>query len=331
MESSGVSALLRHDGRAFQGPAVRVWKGMHDMLTIAGRQERVRAFLDRLGDAPPQVLLLEGGSDAEREALALYWACRLNCAPLLAGKAGQSDQLGLLGPAPTPRTGPCGACPDCAQIMERVHRDLVFLDGRAESIKIDMVRELRSLVGEPPRGQGTRVVVLNEAQIMEPGAANCLLKVLEEPRPGSVFALTSPQRDWLLPTIVSRSFVLTLAWPDARKPAPAGEGEDPREWAMAMGEFWRSGRGWFERTSEKGRLDAALAGRVLVECQRALAGALAGRNDPDLGLGSLGPEAQRRIGAALGMALECLEYKVNPALTLDWLAVTGHSLLRRKA
>lgn len=301
------------------------------MLTIAGQQERVRAFLNRLGATPPQVLLLEGGREAEREALALYWACRLNCAPLLACRAGRSDQAGLLGPAPTPRTDPCGACPDCVQIMERVHRDLAFMDGRAESIKIDMVRELRTRVGEPPRGQGTRVVVLHEAQALEPGAANCLLKVLEEPRSGTVFVLTSPQRDWLLPTLVSRSFVLTLSWPNSDEPAQPGEGEDPREWAAALGEFWRSGRGWFERTSEKGRLDAALAGKVLVECQRGLAGALAGRESLDLGLAGLGPVALHGIGAALEMVRECLEYKVNPALTLDWLAVTGHSLVRGKA
>lgn len=314
---------------------------MHDVLTISARQARVRGFMDRLGDAPPQVILLEGGRDSEREAMALYWACRLNCSPLLAdrsgrsGRYGQSEQIGLLGATPAPRTGPCGACPDCAQIVERVHRDLVFLDGRIESIKVDTVRELRTLAGEPPRGEGKRVVVLCEAQALVAEAANCLLKTLEEPRPGTVFVLTTPQRDRLLPTLVSRSFVLTLAWPPTAEAAVAGEtpqaqdeGEEPVEWASALGAFWRTGRGWFERTSDKGRLDAGLAGRVLVECQRGLAGAMAGRGAADLGLEGLGPEALRRLDAALDMAQECLEYKVSPALTLDWLAVTGFSLAR---
>ena len=95
-----------------------------------------------------------------------------------------------------------------------------------------------------------------------------------------------------------------------------------------MGEFWRTGRGWFERTSDKGRLDAPLAARVLVECQRALAGAMSGRDDFGRSLHGLDPESLRRLGAALDMAQECLEYRVNPALTLDWLAVTGFSLTR---
>lgn len=302
---------------------------MRDPLTIPARQERVRAFLDRLGATPPQVLLLEGGHDIEREALALYWTCRLNCVRSLACKSDQPVQAALLAPAGQPKVEPCGACPECVQILEQVHRDLVFIDGRTESIKIDMVRELRSLMGEPPRGQGKRVIVLFEAQALQPEAANFLLKSMEEPRPGNVFVLTAPQRERLLPTLVSRSFVLTLAWPEAWEAEPVvEEGENASEWAGAMGEFWRTGRGWFERTSDKGRLDAPLAARVLVECQRALAGALSGREGFGQNLRGLGPESLRRLDAALDMAQECLEYKVSPALTLDWLAVTGFSLTR---
>ncbi|EGJ48759.1 DNA polymerase III, delta prime subunit [Desulfocurvibacter africanus] len=302
---------------------------MRDPLTIPARQERVRAFLDRLGATPPQVLLLEGGHDPEREALALYWACLLNCARSLACKSDQPVQTALLAPAGQPKVEPCGACPECVQILEQVHRDLVFIDGRTESIKIDMVRELRSLMGEPPRGQGKRVIVLFEAQALQPEAANFLLKSMEEPRPGNVFVLTAPQRERLLPTLVSRSFVLTLAWPEVWEAEPVvGEGENASEWAGAMGEFWRTGRGWFERASDKGRLDAPLAARVLVECQRALAGALSGREEFGQSLRGLGPESLRRLDAALDMAQECLEYRVNPALTLDWLAVTGFSLTR---
>lgn len=313
----------------FQELKRQVWRAMHDFLTHAARQDRVRAFLDRLGTTPPRVLLLEGGHDPEREALALYWACRLNCARSLACKPDQAGQAALLAPAVQPKTEPCGACPECVQVLEKVHRDLVFIDGRSESIKIDMVRELRSLMGEPPRGQGKRVIVLCEAQALQPEAANFLLKSMEEPRPGNVFVLTAPQRERLLPTLVSRSFVLTLAWPEAwATTAAADEGEDPAEWAGAMGEFWRTGRGWFERTSDKGRLDVPLAARVLVECQRALAGVMSGREGFGQSLQGLGPESLRRLDAALDTAQECLDYKVNPALTLDWLAVTGFSLTR---
>ena len=39
----------------------------------------VRDRLDSLGAAPPQVLLLEGGTETQRLDAALYWACRANC------------------------------------------------------------------------------------------------------------------------------------------------------------------------------------------------------------------------------------------------------------
>ena len=41
--------------------------------------DRLKEVLNRLGAAPPQVVLLEGGSEAQRHDLALYWAARINC------------------------------------------------------------------------------------------------------------------------------------------------------------------------------------------------------------------------------------------------------------
>ena len=41
--------------------------------------QSVRERLDSLGAAPPQVLLLEGGSEAARTDAALYWAYRCSC------------------------------------------------------------------------------------------------------------------------------------------------------------------------------------------------------------------------------------------------------------
>ena len=41
--------------------------------------DRLKAVLDNLGAAPPQVLLLEGGSEAQRMDTARYWAMRINC------------------------------------------------------------------------------------------------------------------------------------------------------------------------------------------------------------------------------------------------------------
>ena len=41
--------------------------------------DRLKSVLDNLGATPPQVLLLEGGSEAQRLDAARYWAARINC------------------------------------------------------------------------------------------------------------------------------------------------------------------------------------------------------------------------------------------------------------
>ena len=268
-------------------------------MNIPENQGRVKDFLDHLAEAPPQVLLLEGGRADEREALALYWAARLNC-----GNQGFA----------------CLACPACRQVADRVLRDLFFFDGTEGKIKIDPVRDLKPVFGQPPRGSGKRVVIFHEAQELTVEAANTLLKSLEEPCPGTVFVLLSPQRERLLPTLVSRSWVLTLGWPlDGPKDAQV------EEWLGALLKFRQTGRGWFAKTSAKGALDRDLALRIILACQRDLAGALAGRCDSPLAadLNNLGPEDLRNFDLALVHAQEALNTTptpVNPALVLDWLA-----------
>lgn len=271
------------------------------------RQQAVLARLKRLAATPPQSLVLEGGLASEREALALHWACLLNCESRGTGAA------------------PCGSCPACRQIRLKAFGDLIVVDenffGEGSSVAVEAVREVMPVWGQPPRGDGARVTVFPEAQDLNPFVANTLLKTLEEPRPGNVFVLLAPQRERLLPTLVSRSFVLTLAWPDR-------PGLDPEEaeWIEALLHFWRTGQGWFERTLQKGRVDKALAHKVLLGCQRALALALAQGAGPDLPgrlAEHLCPSGLRRLDQALCLAQDALTTQpaaVNPALVLDWLA-----------
>lgn len=187
-------------------------------LALDARQERVRAALNKLASDPPQVLILEGGSVAERFSVALWHAARLNC------------------PEGRP---PCLHCPACLQIGANLFHDLYVLDGREGSIKIETVRELRTILGEAPRGDGKRVVILAEAQSLGVEAANALLKSLEEPRPGVCFLLLAPQRERLLPTLVSRGWVVTLAWPEAGTPSTP----ELFQWEEALAEFMPPGRG----------------------------------------------------------------------------------------
>lgn len=282
---------------------------------VGPRQARVAARLDRVAARPPQALVIEGGDAGERAAMALFYAARLNC-----------------------RSGapPCGFCPVCRQIVEDVFLDLVYHDGLLGSIQVDEMREVRRVVGEPPRGDGCRVVVLAEAQELTIAAANALLKSMEEPRPGNVFALLTPQRERLLPTLSSRSWVLTLAWPERDRPfarfGPDGaELEDPSEWAGALLDFWATGRGFMERSGVKGRISRLLAQQVLLLCARGLVEALSGRAGPGMGAflsERLDIEHLRRFDVLLAESQEALIMQVNPALVLTWLATRVYCWLR---
>lgn len=278
---------------------------------LGGRQARARGLLASLAVSPPQVLLLEGGTSTERFAMALWWAARLNC-----------KQDGA----------PCMACASCLQVGARMHRDLFVLDGREGTIKIDAVREVRSVLGEPPRGDGMRVVVFAEAQALGTEAANALLKSLEEPRPGTSFVLLAPQRERLLPTLVSRSWVLTLAWPHADRETT----ETFRDWEKALVEFLATGRGWMSRTSTRGAVDAPLAQEVVLGCQHALLAVMAERAGgplSELMAAKLGPFGLAACDELFGQCLEALALQpspVNPSLVLDRLATRLHLLVRMR-
>ncbi len=274
-------------------------------LAIDARQNRVRAALDKLAADPPQVLILEGGSVEERFSVALWHTARLNC------------------PEAQP---PCLHCPSCLQIGASLFQDLYILDGREGSIKIETVRELRTILGEAPRGDGKRVVILAEAQSLGVEAANALLKSLEEPRPGVCFLLLAPQRERLLPTLVSRGWVVTLAWPEADAPSTP----ELRQWEDALADFIGSGQGWFDRTSGKGAVDAALARRIVLSVQKAQAAVLARRNGGSLGerLAVLPDAGHLHVNDLLAQCQESLDYTVSPPLVLNWLATRLHLAYR---
>ena len=288
------------------------------------RHERPFSFLASLKESPPRVLLLEGGSVAERANFALYWGLSLNC----------EAPAGAI---------PCLACPVCLKFMARMHRDLFFFDGTSGSIGIDEIRAVRTTLGEAARESRFRVVILSEAQSLTEFAANAMLKSLEEALPATVFVLTTPQRERLLPTLVSRSWVLTLAWPD---PLVSKEEEaDPetlRGWAGTAAEFLQTGRGLFARTGTKGGVDAAGALTLILVCQRALAQLFSGETGGNVPPGasleadlvrffaSL-PENRLAIAhAVLAEGQESIIAQVSPALVADWV-MTRLYLLRGKS
>lgn len=274
------------------------------------RLDNIRRAMGILAQKPPQSLLLEGGTAQERANASLYWATLLNCPQIEDGS----------------ELKPCLSCGACVQILSRMHRDLFFFDGSAGSIKMDEIREMRSQLGEGPREGKKRVVVLFEGQSLGEAAANSMLKSLEEPKPGTVFVLTAPQRERLLPTLVSRSWVLTLPWPQSGEFSQLADEElaQVSEWSRALLNFAATGKGWMERTGRRGSLDARLAMQLVLFCQNALKDALSGSESGLTPLAEafmrLSPQSRSILNEVLAESQDSLIYTVNPVLVADWMA-----------
>ncbi len=268
---------------------------------------RIREKLRFLSSEPPQLLHIEGGEADSRIAMAVWWASLLNC--------GKPD-------------APCMACSSCTRIAMAVHPDIFFLDGREGSIKIDDVRGLRPILGEKPHFCSYRVVILAEAQALGIHAANSLLKILEEPSHDTCFVFTVPQRESLLPTLISRGWVLTLP---RRSPAGAIE-EKEAELFELLGEFIENGTGWFQSSVFK-NMDAPGAQNIVIAVQKALMFRHIGQDKAHLArvFSCITDECALDIDELCRVSQDALANQVNPQYVVDALVTGIYGLVHGKA
>ena len=103
---------------------------------------------------------------------------------------------------------PCGQCGSCRRALAGQHEDLLVVappKGQASAqIKVEEVREVIRTLSFAHYGGGTRLVLIREAEHLNPTSANVLLKTLEEPPPGNLIVLTVQDAKGILPTLVSR-------------------------------------------------------------------------------------------------------------------------------
>jgi DNA polymerase-3 subunit delta' len=101
------------------------------------------------------------------------------------------------------------ADPAFRRVAAGAHADLRALRPSAEGgvrkvIRVDDVRAAIRFLALTPAEGGWRFLLVDQAELMQPQAANALLKTLEEPPPRAVVVLTTAAPDRLLPTIRSR-------------------------------------------------------------------------------------------------------------------------------
>ncbi len=103
----------------------------------------------------------------------------------------------------TPGVG-CATCVDCRRVAQDKHPDARVIAPQGASFKVEQVRDLLHEASLKPYEAGTRVFIVDRADSLTPGAANAMLKALEEPAPNTLYVLVTSQRAAILSTIASR-------------------------------------------------------------------------------------------------------------------------------
>jgi len=105
---------------------------------------------------------------------------------------------------PTP--DPCGTCQSCMDLVANGPGsiDVVELDAATHGL-VDDARDLREKAFFSPVAGRYKIYIIDEAHQLGPGAANALLKVVEEPPPHVVFIFATTEPEKLIATIRSRT------------------------------------------------------------------------------------------------------------------------------
>ena len=105
---------------------------------------------------------------------------------------------------PTP--APCGSCQSCKDLVANGpgSLDVIELDAATHGL-VDDARDLRDKAFFAPVQSRYKIYIIDEAHQLGPGAANALLKVVEEPPAHVLFIFATTEPDKLISTIRSRT------------------------------------------------------------------------------------------------------------------------------
>ncbi len=147
----------------------------------------------------PHGLLVTGASGLGSLTLAREMAAYLLCADPVTTPGGERA---------------CSECASCRLRIAGTHPDIQLLvrDSANKDISVDDIRALIESFSLTRYGP-LRVALIEQAERMNRSAANGLLKLLEEPPPGSLFLMTSERADLLPSTIRSRIQRLAITVP----------------------------------------------------------------------------------------------------------------------
>ena len=109
---------------------------------------------------------------------------------------------------------PCGHCPSCNAIRVGSHPDLFEIapdtSGKQPAIKIGQIRQLLAGIALAPVISDLRVILIDDAHLMNGISQNSILKTIEEPVGRSAFILVTDRRSELLITLRSRCMTINF-------------------------------------------------------------------------------------------------------------------------
>src|SRR5271156_5909873 len=135
----------------------------------------------------------------------------------------------------------CGECRACTTTMAGTHADVRRVIPEGLSIGVDEMRAIVQIASRRPTTGRRQIVVIEDADRLTEGAANALLKVVEDPPPSTVFLLCAPSVDPedIVVTLRSRCRHVALVTPSTEAIAQVliesdGLAAEAANWAAAV-------------------------------------------------------------------------------------------------
>ena len=157
------------------------------LTDIVAQETAVRALLSSIRrSSVAHAYLFAGPRSVGKTTTALALASALNCVE------------------PSSEGDACGRCLSCVRIEGGGDADVTVISPDGNQTRIEQMQEMIRSLNFAPLSRKFRVIIIEQADTLNPSSENCILKILEEPPPYAVLILAVRNPNILLPTIRSR-------------------------------------------------------------------------------------------------------------------------------
>lgn len=173
---------------------------------IVGQDTAINILLRTIQrDRLPSSYLFAGESGIGKKFTAINLAKAVNCLKKVTGYTLSPRGEGMGGGEPElNQFDCCDECISCKKIGTGVHPDFLLISPETGQIRIDEIRAIDDVLSLKAFEGRKKIIIVDDADTMNPYAANAFLKTLEEPPEDSLIILITSNPDRLPDTIRSR-------------------------------------------------------------------------------------------------------------------------------